>query len=404
MAKTIFKPVLLCATLIFFSLNLNAASTDNFSASNYIYLEETVTSKKDVTADLKNLLKSNMVFLYVSGCHLDKEALPAFQGLTRRYRQVKFLRVSQHSSAARYLLERYGSFGAPKIYFIKDGNLVSHVTYSYIRAGRRSRFAGWKQSIEKWAADLYPHVRQLPRHPNIYPVSSFNYRAVLEGKKVVLLRTDVRSRDFPAAMRSLFQAAARFRHITFAFDTRSIPYNQEFDYRFRKAYNSYSVISNGAVIESSFRKGRQRTYNHTQLSQWIKSNFEGGVAKKPSSAKDAAWLKKVFASADSYQLSAMNPGEFKRLNNRHQIVKSLRLQQSFYVLINAITDPRRNKKTALVLIQELKYTSQGGFKNLVKSPVTRKKVYANLIGRLIAHEKDKKIRKGLQRIEDYYNR
>jgi|GEM_PF-3401107 len=404
MAKIPFKPALLCATLIFFSLNLSAASTDNFSAPNYIFLEETVMSKNDITADLKMLLKSNMVFLYVSGCHLDKEALPAFQGLARRYRQAKFLRVHQFSSAGKYLLERYGSFGAPKIYFIKDSNLVSHVTYFYERTGRKSRFAGWKRSIEKWAADLYPHVRQLPRYPNIYPVSSFNYRPLLDRKKVVLLRTDIRARDFPAAMRSLFQAAARFRHITFAFDTRSIPYNQEFDYRFRKAYNSYSVISDGAIIESSFRKRRQGGYNQAQLAQWIKSNFEKGAAKKPASTKNAAWLKKVFTTADSYQLSIMDPGEFKRLNSRHKVVKGLRLQQSFYVLINAITDPRRNRGTALVLIKELKYTSQGGFQKLVKNPITRKKVYANLIGRLIAYEKDNKIRRELQKIEGYYNR
>lgn len=396
MIKNITVIILLLCTI---PVHLNAADYDSFEAPNYQYFIDSDYPSNDTTAMLKKSLSNGFVFLYVSGCHLDQEALPAFQELTLQYPEAKFIRIDQHSSSSGYMLNRYNSFGAPKIYLMHNGNIISHVIQHFEQRGGNSKYAGWKESIHRWARNVYPHVKAIAKYRNIIPVTSFNYREIFREQKVVLMRTDLRQNTFPSVMKILCKIAARYPDYIFAFDTGNIPYNQEFTVKYKKAYNSFSVINNCDEIKSSFPLHEGKDF--AKLDKWVSDSFGSNAHITPGSGKDADWLKKIIAGSDSLALSTISPTEFRQLNS-DAALKDIPLQQSFYVILNAITDSRRNKETALLLIDTLRYDFQGGIKKVVNSPVMRQKVYAPIINRAVRFEDDEMIKRKLSELEAYY--
>ena len=388
--------------LVFSVSNLFADELDDFIAPNYVYLEETISSKGDITNDLKSLLSGSLVFLYVSGCHLDGETLPSFQALTSKYPKAKFIRISQHSSAADYLLERYGSFGAPKIYLMLDGNILSAMQNYYERKNGRSKHIGWAKSVKKWAKSVYPVVKKIYKYRNVEPVSSYNYRNIFQGKKVVLLRARSKSKDFVTSIKSLFGLAKKYPNVQFALDTGPISYNQEFSYKYTKAINGFSIIDDVDNIKAVFRKPyRDKNFNMSKLSKWVNNNI--GVNKNDSKASyDSNYLKNIFSRRNSRDLAILPPADFKKLNNSGKVISKLRIQQSFYVIINAIGDSSRNLETAKLLVKELSYKSKGGIKVAVKSKILRNKVYAVVLRRVMKHERNQEILNLLKKVESEY--
>ena len=403
--KLLFKKIMLStAMLLIITLSVSAADNDNFTAPNYININQSEQGSKAVDL-LKKTLNSSKAFVYVSGCHLDKEALPAFQSLTGEYSDVKFIVTNQFASTKDYMLKKYGSHGAPQIFYIHRGILVSAMPYYYTQLRGKNTFLGWAGSVKKWAAALHPGVKNLDRYSNVIPVSSFNYKQVLRKKKAVLLRTDAARPEFGDDMKALLAAAAKFPDITFALDTGIVAYNQEVTTKYRKAYGSFSIIKDSDSVESSHRKPYRKKYDQVKLNAWIASNFSGEPGQPGGDmGRDGAWLKKAIQSADSYKIASMDAAEFKRINEKYNIIGKLPLQQSFYVLVNAVTDSRRNIETAKLIIKELRYDSKGGFEKAVKNKLLRQDVYVPVIQRIITYEEDGDIKKMLEELEEYYSR
>ena len=407
------KKYLICFILLFLvigfsSSHVSAQTYNNFRAPNYVYLEETIHSTRDLTADLKTLLNNFQVFVYVSGCHIDKKALPTFQALTKKYKDAKFLRISQHGSTKKYMLERYASFGAPKMYFFHKGQLLSSMPYYYVYRNRRNKFMGWPASIKRWMRLLHPHIKRLNQYKNIIPVSSYNYRKVMQGKRVVMLRANLVRRDFNSSMNTLYAMAKTFPNTMFTLDTGQIPYDQEYTYKYRKVFRSFSIIHNCDEVIATMRKSYNRNFINHRVISWIKSNLKKKVKYRRKFNRDkkrtGSYLKRVFQQANSYDLATMNVNELKRINSQYRVIASMRIMQTFYAMINAITDSGRNLQTTKVLINELYYKSKGGFKRIVRSRVLRQKVYANVIKRIITYEKNSDIKRRLKALETYYRK
>ncbi len=378
---------------------LQAYDYDTFTGPNYIHLKE---SKGDMTQDLKAILKDGPVFLYVSGCGLDKEALPPFQAQSQKLKGVKFLRVSQFAVTKDYLLEQYGSIGAPQLYFIYKGELMSAMPYQYEKVAGQYTFMGWASSIDRWVTSLQEYIPQLKNIPNIYPVSSYNYKRIIKNDNVVLLRADSSQPSFKDAMDTLLQMARQFPEVRFVVDTGIIPYDQEFTTKYQSAYLSFSIVDSDKVIDSQ-RANPNLGYDRAKLSEWISQYFsKQGPAKTSGVDKDS--LDRMFQSSDSHNLSQVDAASFQSLNKRYKIIEKTGLQHSFYIMINAITDSSRNKDMAKVLIEELRYESLGGIQKLVPAQSMREQVYATVIKRAISYERDSEIRSLLFELEQYYRK
>jgi len=385
--------------IIFSFQNLFANKLDNFEAPNYIYLEEFVSSQRSLTKDLQTLLKDNLVFLYVSGCHLDKKALPGFQSLTKRYPKAKFIRISQHSSASNFLLDEYGSFGAPKVFLLYNARIISSMQNYYERINGRFQHIGWKNSISRWASEIYPSIKNISRYKNVQPISSFNYKNVLKNKKVVMLRANYKNKNFRETVKSFLRMAKIYPKIQFALDSGFIPYNQEFSFKYQNSINAFSIIDNVDTTKSLFRLPYRYRINNKKLSQWIKNNFSNST-QKGNPKYNSEYLRKIILSRKSGDLTIIPPEDFKRINKN--VIAKLGVRQSFYTLLNAISDSRRNINTAILLINELKYKSKGGIKSAIKNRVIRQKVFSPVIRRAIKYEKNPQIKTRLKNLELEY--
>lgn len=377
-----------------------SANSSVLNSKNYTFIHDTNRDNSNkIVQQLDNVLKTSSVFVYVSGCHLDREALPAYQALSKKYRDAKFVQITQLGPTKDYMLKNYGSFGAPKLYYIHKGDILSAMPYYYAKG----KFQGWPASINRWAATLWPIAKQLNRYKNIHGVSSHNYRSLMSNKKVVLLRTDIYQPSFKEAMTSLFAAAGKYPHITFAVDTGKIGYDQEFTFKFRTVMASFSVVDNCDVVKSKFRTPYKGKIDRSKLYSWISSNYNSNSNKSADYIeRDGTYLKKLFQTNNSYELATMNPQEFKNINTKYKVVSSMPMQQTFYVFVNAISDSRRNDETAKLLIKELRYDSKGGIKKAVPSPILREKVYVVVIDRLISYEMNREIKTDLENLRKYY--
>lgn len=381
---------LLSALFLVIAVPLSAAEWDNYKARNYHNL---IKSDQPVEK-LKELLKKDRVFLMVSGCHLDGEAMPAFIKISKKYPKATFIRISQFGKTKDFMNRRFLSYGAPKIYAFGNNSLVGQMYHAFtFKSGRR--FLGWEKSMEEWSAKIYPILDEMASSKNLIGISSFSPQSIY-NERLVLIRANIRASNFEKSITTLINLARKNPRKKFAVDTMTIDYNQPFMYRYMKTSYGISVIENHRIY--AVRRG----YNANLLNDWLSQNYKNSkplfLAK--SDASEPAHIRDAIKRFDSYTLATAQVRAiqaYRKSNRKPYFV------QNFYVILNAVNDPDRKKESVKELLQLLYFKEAGGIKKMVQSPILRKKTYRVILEKKAENETDPQIKKELENLAKAYN-
>lgn len=392
-----FSAIALIASFLLFStLPLHSEDWRYYKADNYHDLE----TNSDGVIELQNLLLKDRVFLYVSGCHLDGEAMPAFIRMSKKYPKATFVHISQHGSTKDFMRIRYGSFGAPKIYAFGNGTLVSQLVYAYDFSGGKSKFLGWDISVTRWIDTFYPILDRMASLENVIGLSSFSpHNETL--KKMLLFRTNPRAPQFRQDIKTYLQLAESYPDKTFAIDSGSVNYNQMVTYRYRYAFNAVSIIENHRILAIN-RRGRG--YDLDQMKSWLEENWGTSepVSRPGAVAQTSANITVLIAQSRSDLLAITPANVIQAYDKANRTIQNQQYLQLFYNFMNAIIDPQRNNESAKAMIQALYLKNAGGIAAVVPSAVLRRKVYASTVERYAIQEKNSDIKRELLKLAAYY--
>lgn len=377
---------------------------DSFSAPNYRYLDTAVADAQNIPAELEKAVSGNVSLLYVSGCENDKDALPAFQAMTAKYPEATFVRVGQYSTARQYILEHYGTSGAPALMMLYKGNVVSNVEYYFDTVNGVSTFMGWDASVRRWIDQMYPAARQINSIPNLFAVSSFNYRDVLRGKRAVMLRVNNYDPNIANAVSAIAAMARKFPAVTFALDMGYSQYNQEFSFKYQDALNGFSIVENVDLVVSNYRKKyNDPGYDLAALTQWIAAKDSYQYAPQQAAANvTPAYLKGLYTARSHAGISVLSPQEYSGANANGAVTASLPEQTLFYTALNGALDSRRNVQTALLLLDEMAFPYKGGVDKAIPAKLLRDNVYLPVLKRALRYEQNSEVQQGLKRLVQTY--
>lgn len=388
---------LLFLTLILLNNSVSALDWNGYKASNYHNLIGTENSIEK----LKNLLKGDRVFLIVSGCHLDEEAMPAFIEMSKKYPKAVFVRISQHGETNKFMNENYLSHGAPKLYAFGNDSLVGQLFFAYsFKNGRK--FLGWEKSIENWTQIMYPILDKMAQLKNVKGVSSFSSSKIFDNR-IILLRENAQLETFPQDVDFFLEVASQNPSKSFFIDTKTIEYNQLFDYRYLKIHNSISIVEKHRVY-ASLRQGSG--YSIKRINNWLSENYRN---RKPVNInipqiKNSGDVRRAIQDFRSDVLSSAPANIILQYRKLNRTLTNPNFMQTFYVVLNSVTDAQRNPETSKELLQILYFKEAGGIKKFVPSPILRKKIYSTIFERLSKEESNPSIQKELLKLAETYSK
>lgn len=384
----IFYGIAIFLTLLYLN-PLSASDWNSYKASNYHNLIGT----DQAVYKLQNLLKKDRIFLMVSGCHLDKEAMPAFIKMSKKYPKAIFVRINQFGETAEFMNKRFRSFGAPKIYAFGNDSLVSEMYHTFSFEGGR-KFLGWEKSMEEWIDKVYPILDQMAQQKNVRGISPLSPKSIFKDR-LVLFQGNIILNTYPQDVTVFLKLAKKHPEKKFVISVGNIV-----DYRYRSVHNSISIIENHRMYA---HHRRLDGYNLNATNEWLSKNYNNTepIFRNKKTANSISEINNAIEELESYRLAATPPqiiAQYRKTQSKPVFM------QTFYVVIQATEDPDRKKESIIELLQLLYFKEAGGIQKMLPNPIVRKKIYKVILENMAENETDSKIRKELESLTEAYNK
>lgn len=369
-----------------------AADWQNFKADNY----HNLTDDENATENLKQLIQKDTVFLMVTGCYLDGEAMPAYVRMAQKYPKATFIRIDQHKSTKDFMLKNYLSSGAPKMYVFADKSLVGQLFGKYEFKNGKRKFLGWDHSVTDYIDTLYPVVSEMNDLKNVQGISSFS-DSKIEKQRLVMLRINSKNPQMIKKVELLLKVAKKHPDKKFVISRNELEYDQPFSYRYRKQFNAVSVIENGKAY-ASLRWFKFNTVG--ELDKWLIENYSNKTLLQPGpgSIATATELANAIKNLQSSAIATAEPLAIREYNKSLTRVNRSQFRKIFYVVYNALTDSQLKKATATELVELLSFKNAGGIKKIQPVKILRKKVYAIWLHKAADLQTDPEVKQSLQNL------
>ncbi len=255
--------VLLFTLSFFISPSINAQKVlRKKSKNNYIHL------KTDFQQQINKLSANKVIFLYVHSdrCGYCKIVAPVVEQLTKKYPKALFVKVDIEN-ARDFLKKRYKIIGTPNIMLVYKGNIAS-AQYHFANSTR-------EESVNKWAEQVYPTLKNLAKHKNIDCITAFNYMTLMADKQYIMYRGNARlGQEYEKNINLIFQLAKKYPNYYFGITSGQIPYGQEVDTKYAKVYRRFSIINNIDNIQAKLEPYGASNHKLSDVSQWIEGNVK----------------------------------------------------------------------------------------------------------------------------------
>lgn len=382
---------------------------DAFRSPNYLWLDTLASDASTLIREFESRTEERLAMLYVSGCALDEEALPAFQAMSQRHPDILFLRIGQFSSTRAYMAEHYGVTGAPRIMILKNKVSFDGIAGYFDTVNGTTGFIGWERSIQRWEKTVLPHYKPLATLSNVHPLNDGSYQDLMKGKRTVLFRFLGQEESMKVDMTAFNAMAAKFPGTTFLLDPGVAAGFGETGSKYLRNLYGFSIVQDVDTIVSTFRRTYQATdYDYTALETWLSNALtlrpvppEPQIQPIPVNAGPDA-LVATFRNHDMNPVVIMQPDQFRHLAKGGSNLNAIEAYDLLYLVPAAALNRNCHPETARQLLELLEFESRGG---IGKALGTRPMIFnwhAQGFQRMIRHETRPAVRQQLERLLQLY--